>query len=85
MEDYLISLITTLAGKYPIILTVVAAIGTLRVLLKPLMSMAKVYAASTENKTDDKIVESIEKSKIYTGLIYVLDWVTSVKWPKKDK
>jgi hypothetical protein len=61
------------------VLTVLAVIGGLRLILKPIMSFISVIVKATPTAKDDALVETIEASAIYKGITYVLDWISSIK------
>lgn len=71
--------IVDLASKFPWVLTVISVIGILRIVVKPLMSIIGGVVLATESKKDDLVFEKVENSKIYKGVIYVLDWFASIK------
>lgn len=75
-------LILDLAGKFPWVLSVVTVIGVLRIVVKPLMSIAKAVAEATSSPSDNLWVEKVENSKIYKGFIYAIDWLASIKLKK---
>lgn len=65
------------------ILAVLIFVGGLRFIFKPLVSLAKTYAASTESTKDDEFIAKLESSKVYQIIIYVIDLVASIKLPGK--
>lgn len=75
-------LLLDLVGKYPVIATVIAIVGILRIVIKPLVSIMENVAAATETKADDVVVEKVKTSAIYKGLVWLIDYVASVKLPK---
>lgn len=83
MEELAQSAANYLANTYPIISTLIFAIGLVRVVNKPIFSILHKLAAETETKRDDEILAVVEESKWYKGLSYVLDWTASIKLPKK--
>jgi hypothetical protein len=60
-------------------------IGMLRIAVKPVMTVLINLANETETKKDDKIVHDIEQSKIYKALIFILDYMASIKIPPRNK
>lgn len=62
--------------------TFLMVVGALRLINKPLFSILKVYAMSTPSDSDDKAIESVEKSKAYLAFTYVLDYLASIKVAK---
>lgn len=77
MEQVLIDL----AAKYPIIASIIIVIGIFRSIFKPLMSFLRSFVLATPSVKDDSILDKFEGSKIYAGIIYVVDWFTSIKLP----
>jgi len=71
------------AEKYPVILTIAAVMGIARMVLKPLMSFLHEYVLITPSEKDDKLLESVETSSVYKAVVWVLDFVLSLKLPKK--
>lgn len=77
--------IAGLAAKYPILLTIAAIMGMARLILKPLMTFLHEMVVVTETKRDDEILAKVETSAVYKGLLFVLDWVFSLKLAKPVK
>lgn len=71
--------ITLLLMKYPAAMTFLSIVGVLRLINKPLFSMLKLYAMTTPHDSDDKAIEAVEKSKVYLGITYILDYLGSIK------
>lgn len=79
----IIALIAGFADKFPIIATVLMVVGALRVINKPLFAVARALVAATPADSDDKILDSVEQSKVYQVFSFILDWSASVKLPSK--
>ncbi len=79
MEIDFISILLQLIDQYPAISSVIFVIGVLRVINKPLFSLARAVVGVTPSKKDDEYLDIVEKSKAYTTVIYFLDWFASVK------
>lgn len=77
--DFLLPLIQGLVDKYPTLATVLLAIGTLRLCVKPAMSALRAYVASTAGTGDDAKLAAFDGNGIVKGLCYVLDLLTSIK------
>lgn len=75
MEQIIIDLVT----KYPKIVSILAAIGTLRLVFKPVMVALSQIVVSTETKKDDELLAKVEKSKIYKAFVFALDYIASIK------
>lgn len=85
MEAVILGLITKYAQEYPIILTILAVMGSSRFLLKPLFSLFHAFVLQTETKKDDLFLAEVENSKMYKGYVFILDWLFSVKLIGKKK
>jgi hypothetical protein len=62
---------------------VLAFIGTLRIVVKPLLSLAYTIASLTPSQKDDLAIKKIEEGKLMKAVLYCLDWIASVKMPAK--
>jgi len=60
---------------------VLMLMGTMRSILKPLMTGLHEIAKVTPTQYDDNLLASFENSKAYTALCWVLDFLASVKLP----
>jgi hypothetical protein len=68
--------------NYPIILSIVVIMGGARLIFKPVISGIRAYVTWTKTKSDDIILDKIEKSIPFKVLEYLLDWAFSVKTVK---
>ena len=75
-------LIETLLGGNGILLQVVAIVGSLRLILKPVMTAFQAYVLSTPSTKDDELYNKVESSKIYKWVVYALDYIASIKVKK---
>ena len=83
---FLKPLVESYAGNYGIAIQIVSIVGSLRVALKPLMSGLKSIAEATYWTTkDNEFLAKLENSKIYTTIVYILDWIASIKFPTSKK
>lgn len=71
------------AVQYPAVSTVLMAIGVLRLIMKPLMSFLNAFVLATPSTADDEFLKKIEESKWYPIVLYVLDWLGSIKTPTR--
>lgn len=78
--DYLVLYLVT---RYPELILVFAVIGVLRVINKPVFSFLRTFVISTRTKRDDLVLDSIERSRVYRALSFVLDWLGSIKLPER--
>lgn len=74
--------IAGIAAKYPIVLTILSIMGMARLILKPLMTFLNEMVVVTETTKDNEILEKVEKSKAYKGVLFVLDYAFSLKIKK---
>jgi hypothetical protein len=61
---------------------IITIIGSLRLLLKPLMGLLEAFVTITPSKTDDLLPEKIKANKVYKSVVYLLDWLASLKLKK---
>jgi hypothetical protein len=86
MEEFLKliePLIIAYSGKYGVIVQVIAVIGSLRAIMKPIVSAISSYVKSTPKLTDDAKLEKIMNNKVVKFILFLLDWIASIKMPKK--
>lgn len=77
-------LIIAFAEKYPVAVTILAGVGVLRAIFKPIMSVARAYVQSTKSTDDDLKLDEVESSKAFKALAWLVDYVASIKIaPKK--
>ena len=74
-----------LQGKSGVFVSILVTVGALRLTVKPLLSLLRVYAKETTTKWDDQILERVENSKVLKIILYLLDWITSIKIVPKSK
>jgi len=72
-------LIDAYAGKFGWMVQVVSVVGSLRVAIKPIMTLIDVVVKATPSEEDDDLVQKIEENKIYKAFKFVLDWASSIK------
>jgi len=75
MEEIILGLVQ----NNPTIAGYLMAVGLLRQIFKPTFMLIGVLAKRTENKTDDQIVEKIERSFAFKALNFLLDYTASIK------
>lgn len=88
--EFLRPILEAYAGKFGPAITIISIIGSFRVIFKPLMVLLETIAEQTKTKVDDEWLENFKNSKVYTTIIFVLDYILSLKLPvisasKKDK
>lgn len=72
-------IIADLILKYPQLAAFFVVIGVLRVVVKPLMSIVKAAVEQTPSTKDDAAVAAFEQSKLYKTLLFIIDWLFSLK------
>lgn len=65
------------------VIGILLIIGTLRLVVKPAMAIAKSVVASTPSLEDDLLVQKVETSKAYQIAVFLIDWIASIKLPQK--
>lgn len=87
IKPFIELLIGTLAGKYGNVLSVFvvmfAVIGALRTVFKLVPQLVKIVTDATPSQSDDQAASNIENSKFYKVAVLILDYVASIKLPKK--
>lgn len=83
MELAIAALISDLAVKYPVIISILVVVGVLRAVFKPTFAVLHAYVLATPSKNDDAVLDKVEASGAYKAVAFVLDWVTSIKLPEK--
>ncbi len=72
-------MLVKLLQSYPKIAAALAAIGALRLVVKPIMAVLRTITAQTPTPVDDEALANVEHSKLYLGFLFVLDWLASIK------
>lgn len=78
MED-IIKFLIDFAVQYPQLASIIFLIGSFRVVMKPLVALAKAIVEITPSKSDDVFVEKIEQSGAYKVVLFVVDYIFSIK------
>lgn len=81
--DFLTPLIEAYGGKFGWFLSFVSIVGTLRLLVKPIMAVIEVVVKLTPSTKDDNLHNEILENKIVKMVLFVLDWLSSIKIVKK--
>ena len=89
MEDFFLNTVggwvLGFLSNYPQFGTLLIIIGFLRLAVKPLMTILQAFVKLTPYDSDDQWLKSFEQSKSYKLIVYMMDWVLSVKLPEKPK
>ncbi len=87
MEDFFLNTVGSwvlgLLSGNPIVASILVIVGSLRLAIKPLMTLIQIYVKLTPYDSDDKWLQNLEMSKGYKLLIYLMDWLLSVKVSEK--
>jgi hypothetical protein len=81
LEEVIQNVMVMAAQKYPVVLGLFSVIGLMRAINKPLFAFLRTIAKETVTTKDDTLIDSIEQSKVYKSITFVLDWALSVKLP----
>lgn len=68
-----------LAVKWPILSTILMFMGTLRLVMKPIVALLHKWVESTETKKDDEWLARVESSVMWKAVLFALDWFGSIK------
>lgn len=85
MEQLLVflqPLVELYGGKSGLLIQIITIIGSLRLFIKPIMSLIGAYVLFTPDKKDDLKYEQLEKGNTLKTIIYILDWFASIKIKK---
>ena len=77
MEDLLASLVI----QYPWLAAILVGIGTFRIFFKPIFSAIEKAVADSPSKRDDLILDRAKKSKAFRFMLWLLDFLFSIKVP----
>lgn len=80
--EWLMALMSGLLVKYPVVVSVLAVVGGLRVVMKPLFALLHAVTDVIPGDKDNQLLGKVEGSKVYAAIAFVLDWAASVKLPK---
>lgn len=80
--DYISAILGELAAKYPALMTVFVIVGILRAVNKPLFALLHAYVEATPSDKDDAALKKAEESKGIKTVMWVLDYLASVKMKK---
>jgi len=72
-------LIEAYAGQFGIVVQIITIVGSLRVFVKPIMSLVGVVVVFTPSKKDDVWFANLQENKIFKAVIYCIDWFASIK------
>lgn len=75
-------LLATLLGGHGLTVQIISFVGLLRLLIKPITEAVLAYVAWTPSEKDDSLVNKVIKSPTYTKIMFILDWIASIKVKK---
>lgn len=78
--EFFIPMIVSFAQQYPVVAGIFIVMGILRAIMKPLFALFHAYVdATVDNQADNALLAKIEDSSIFKGIVFVLDYLFSVK------
>ena len=72
-----------LVTNYPMVTTLLTALGIIRLVVKPLMAIIHSALDYTGNPTYMALADKIEGNKFYKAIVWALDYLFSIKIIKK--
>lgn len=81
--ESLIQAISGFVAQYPVMASILVVIGGLRVVFKPIFTVLHAYVEYTSSPTDNVLLDTVEKSSIYKGVSWLLDFFGSIKLTPK--
>ncbi len=82
MQDLILQFTTWLLAHNPNIAAGIVVLGTLRLVMKPIMTALQQIVDVTSTTTDNELLLKVISSPWYKGLTWLLDYVASVKTPQ---
>lgn len=76
-------ILTALIAKYPVLSSIVGVVGVLRLIFKPLFVFFHSFVLATPSTKDNEILSRVESSKAYSMLVFLVDYLSSIKLPEK--
>ncbi len=75
-----VSALQTFFGKFAgFATTFFIIVGVLRTGVKPILTLLRWVFTVTKSKSDDEALDKFEAGPIMKWLLYILDWLTSIK------
>ena len=78
METILLAMI----AKYPIMSSILMAMGLLRAINKPIFALVQAFVDYTLTTSDNEKFEKFKNNAIVKKILWLLDYTASVKLPK---
>jgi hypothetical protein len=76
-------LIELYSGKLGFLVQAISIVGSLRIAIKPIVSLVTAVVLITPSKKDDLLPAKILESKGYKTFVFIVDYLASIKLPKK--
>ena len=71
-----------LASSHPQVATLFMAMGILRAVFKPIMTLAQSYVEASPSIKDNAWLAKVQQDKVFKALVWLLDYTASVKVPR---
>lgn len=75
----LATIVLALAQKAPIVSSILMVVGIARLVIKPLLAIARSVVQATPSAADDAALDKVEQSSVLKGLLWALDYLFSIK------
>lgn len=75
--------LSQLAATHPILMSILVAVGGLRLLMKPIMVGLHRFVRMTPTAKDNELLAKLESSKAWRAFAWTVDYLGSVKLPVK--
>lgn len=72
-------LIVDFAQSHAWLATLIAIVGTLRLVMKPIVTAVEIYVKNSPSTADDAFLEKAERSLLWKVFFWLLDWGASIK------
>jgi hypothetical protein len=82
VDQVILDFVAQLIAQYPTAASILAIIGALRVINKPLFAFLNAVVNVTQFSWDNELLRKIEGSGAYKAFLFVMDWLGSVKIKK---
>lgn len=83
LKPYVEALLGQYGPAFQVAATVIAVMGIARAIFKPLFVFLHEVALATPTPADDAVLDVVEKSAPYKIVVFLLDYVASIKLEKK--
>lgn len=77
-------ILAQLSESAPWLIKVIFWMGLLRLMMKPVMTAIGEVIKLTPTQKDDEVWAKVLDHKVYKAVVFVLDYVASIKLPKKE-